>query len=294
MTSPDPMTRDELLEMAPLDALGLLDDYDAAIFHRAFHHASAAVQAEIRALQAELAIDPSFLSAEEPRATLRAKVLARVTDEIDETAEQLQSLATIGGAAASAAGRARSAVREQGSTDEAMAVLVQEIRARANAPVRDRSTPYWRAASFFLAASLVVSLYFLTRTMRHAETVAQLAQNQVNSEELRELVPDLTDFAYRASIIRGMTAVGGAANAAATIYIDEANGRAFLLAHGLNDAKGPFTLRAVDDRGEAVSLGEFSAKEPVAGLLVAQLPDDILSRTLELVGADGTVLLRSA
>jgi hypothetical protein len=287
MTSPDPMTRDELLEMAPLDALGLLDDYDAALFHRAFHHAPATVQAEIRSIQAEISVDPSFLAVDEPRPSLKAKVLARVADEIDESAEQLKPLATIG----SAAHASRSAATRD---DSAMAVLVEEIRARTIAPSRDRSTPYWRAASFFLAASLVVSLYFLTRTMRHAETVAQLAQNQVINEELRQLVPDLTDFAYRDSVIRGLSSVSSSANAAATLYIDRANGRAFLLALGLNESKGPFTLRAVDERGNATVIATFSAKEPVAGYLASHLPDDILSRKLEVLDADGAVILRTA
>ncbi len=57
MTSPEPMTRQELLELAALDALGLLDRYEAALYTRSFHHASAPVQDEIVRLQAEIASD---------------------------------------------------------------------------------------------------------------------------------------------------------------------------------------------------------------------------------------------
>ncbi len=55
MTSPAPMSREELLELAALDALGLLDEYEAALYTRSFHHAPAAVQDEIKDLQATFA-----------------------------------------------------------------------------------------------------------------------------------------------------------------------------------------------------------------------------------------------
>ena len=45
------MTREELLELAALDAFGLLDDYEAALFTRSFHHAPVAVQDEIRSTE---------------------------------------------------------------------------------------------------------------------------------------------------------------------------------------------------------------------------------------------------
>ena len=36
------MTTTELLELAALDALGLLDEYESAFYSRSFHHARAA------------------------------------------------------------------------------------------------------------------------------------------------------------------------------------------------------------------------------------------------------------
>ena len=66
MTSQTLLSREELLELAALDAFGLLDEYEAAIFSRSFHHAPAAVQDEVRQLQAEIAADPSLLPAVDP------------------------------------------------------------------------------------------------------------------------------------------------------------------------------------------------------------------------------------
>ena len=82
MTSPEPMTRQELLELAALDALGLLDRYEAALYTRSFHHASAPVQDEIVRLQAEIASDESLLPLDKPEGSLRERVLRKVAEAI--------------------------------------------------------------------------------------------------------------------------------------------------------------------------------------------------------------------
>ncbi|MCP4007434.1 MAG: hypothetical protein GY725_24900 [bacterium] len=96
MTSPTPMAREDLLELAPLDALGMLDDYESALFTRSFHHAPAAVQDEIKELQAKVASNPVLLPKIEPPARLRERVLMRVDRAIEEGGAELRPLATIG------------------------------------------------------------------------------------------------------------------------------------------------------------------------------------------------------
>ena len=44
MTSVEPMTPRQLLELASLDALGLLDDIESTAYTRSFHDAPATVQ----------------------------------------------------------------------------------------------------------------------------------------------------------------------------------------------------------------------------------------------------------
>ena len=96
MTSPEPMTRQELLELAALDALGLLDRYEAALYTRSFHHASAPVQDEIVRLQAEIASDETLLPVDEPDGSLRERVLRKVAEAIEAEASEFAPLATIG------------------------------------------------------------------------------------------------------------------------------------------------------------------------------------------------------
>ncbi len=96
MTSPAPMSREELLELAALDALGLLDEYEAALYTRSFHHAPAAVQDEIKDLQAAYSADPTFLPDVEPASTGRVRVLGAVRRAIEQESLELAPLAMIG------------------------------------------------------------------------------------------------------------------------------------------------------------------------------------------------------
>ena len=77
------MTREQLLELAALDALGLLDEYEAALYNRSFHDAPAAVQEEIQRLQALVANDETLRVDEEPDPSLRARVLTAVAKAIE-------------------------------------------------------------------------------------------------------------------------------------------------------------------------------------------------------------------
>lgn len=333
MTSPDPMSREELLELAPLDAFGFLDEVESAMFNRAFHHAPASVQAEVRALQAQLAEQASFLSDEDPRPILRQKVIVRVAEEIEDAAERLKPLATIGssltgslagsvagslagssvgsamqvaGTVLAAGAAAATPVRRAGADsidlrqgddrdggDDSMRELVAEIRARAALAERDRSTPYWRAAAFFLAAGLVASLYFLGSTMRTAEEIARQASNRVISEQLREAVPDLTDFIFRDSLHRTLASADMAVDATATLIINPETRETLLMGFGLDPNRGPYILRSVDDQGNATVVSTFEADGPVS-YAIASVPADFASRKFELLDGSGKVILRSA
>ncbi len=318
MTSPDPMSREELLELAPLDAFGFLDEVESAMFNRAFHHAPASVQAEVRALQAQLAEQASFLSDEDPRPILRQKVIVRVAEEIEDAAERLKPLATIGSSLAGVVAGSSTAVQVSGTLlagsparrgngdgletrplddrdggDDSMRELVAEIRARAALAERDRSTPYWRAAAFFLAAGLVASLYFLGSTMRTAEEIARQASNRVISEQLREAVPDLTDFIFRDSLHRTLASADMAVDATATLIINPETRETLLMGFGLDPNRGPYILRSVDDQGNATVVSTFEADGPVS-YAIASVPADFASRKFELLDGSGKVILRSA
>ncbi|MFA6046633.1 MAG: hypothetical protein WC718_16735 [Phycisphaerales bacterium] len=76
------MTLKDLLEQAHLDALGMLDEQEAAAFEAAFRAASPAVKAQIREDQARWASQQIMLSDETPSADLRARVVAAIDREV--------------------------------------------------------------------------------------------------------------------------------------------------------------------------------------------------------------------
>ncbi|MBI1191056.1 MAG: hypothetical protein GC200_10300 [Tepidisphaera sp.] len=72
------MTLKDLLEQAHLDALGMLDEQEAAAFEAAFNAATPAVKAHIREEQARWAAQQVLLSSDTPSPALRARVLGAV------------------------------------------------------------------------------------------------------------------------------------------------------------------------------------------------------------------------
>lgn len=135
MTSPEPMTREELLELAALDAFALLDDYESALFTRSFHHAPAAVQDEIQEIQAAFASEAALLPDAEPTPDLRQQVLDAVAKAVESEAVGFSPLAMIG--------RTRPAEKETAG----------RIGLGSSAQI-------WRAAAFVLAGVVLVSAYF--------------------------------------------------------------------------------------------------------------------------------------
>ena len=149
MTAATSMTIKELLELAALDAFGLLDEYEGALYTESFHHAPATVQDDIKRLQAQIASDESLLPIDEPDPALRDRVLAAVAKAIEADSSKLAPLATIG-------------------------------RPRRTAPetaqrVLSASGQFWRAASFVLAGTLLATAYLWSDSYRASQQIATLA-----------------------------------------------------------------------------------------------------------------------
>lgn len=80
------MKTHELIEMAGLDAMGLLDDDERDAFDLAFRGAPPAVQAMVRREQARIARDESLLPQVDPPMGLKARVLAAWRDAVQAVA----------------------------------------------------------------------------------------------------------------------------------------------------------------------------------------------------------------
>ncbi len=88
------MKTHELLELASLDALGLLDDHEREAFEKAFGAAPPPVQAQIRREQARISRADQYLPEVEAPVSLRAKVLAAVHQAMEAVTGARRSAAS--------------------------------------------------------------------------------------------------------------------------------------------------------------------------------------------------------
>ena len=307
MHGSDEMNRDELLELAPLDALGLLDEVEAAMFHRAFHQASPSVQAEVIELQAHFATSDHFLAGEEPRPILRRKVLLSLEEAFDESAENLRPIAQIGvQVGAPMGGRAAvlpPAVQDRDPPSDvrdpdqiaAFRALMEEFAER-NARAAARTTPFWRAAAIVLAAGLVVSLYVLRQTSENAGKIYELVISQGIEQQIGELVPSLPAYSSPGDRTYAMEPVSpkDAGLASAVVFVDSARGQVVVTAFGLGRfAPDSYSLRAVDRDGNSHEVARLEGDRFLAGA-VGTFAMDFRPVRFELVGPNGVAFAADA
>ena len=143
------MKTQELLELAALDALGLLDEAERDAFDVAFRAAPPALQAQIRREQTRIAGDDSLLPKVEPPLGLKARVVAAWREAVDAVSHRSPGRRFVG----------------------ALTVM----------PSRGVS-PLWRAGAIGCAAASVV-LAVAMSTIRGLADEAQIAANSINAAE---------------------------------------------------------------------------------------------------------------
>lgn len=277
MTTVSPMTRNELIELAALDAFGLLDEYEAALYTRSFHHAPATVQDEILEVQAKIVADPEMLPVDLPPDDLRQKVLDRVAVAVDAESPDFAPLATIG--------RSRS-LRSGGSS--------------VDSPVRHRavvSRQFWRAAVFVLAASLVVVGYYSVETISQAQRISLLALYDLNSEQLEQLLGGTTvgDILFDPAMQHvALLPTDEDANYHATVLTIEGSATGVLLIKGLPSGSD-YELSVRDAAGALHTVKTFESLQRRGGIEFTLASNITLGANVSWeIHRDGELLLASA
>jgi hypothetical protein len=283
----------DLRAQAMLDALGMLDEVDAAQFDRAFRDAPPSVQSELRVLQAEVASDPAFLSAsdEVPAADLKVRTLARVMTEVERQEADFAPIAHIGRTATRGTRRSVGSIDANDLVQQAMDLAV----ARADSDRFARSSRVWRAAAFALMAALVAALVFQVTTQRLAARVTDFALGAASPRQIFDSFghPGALARMERATSLRGAAGVEGKGGTL-TLAVDAEAGKVLAVGFGLK-VGGQYTLRLRSEGGATRNLVTFVAQRsawsvefPAGGDLVR----DLGSGTLELVDERGEVVLR--
>jgi hypothetical protein len=272
------MTREELLELAALDAFGMLDDYEAALFTRSFHHAPAPVQDEIKEIQASFAGDPALLPDVEPTAEQRGRVLAAVARAIESESVELAPLAMIGGSP-----------RNRGT--------------RATRQASVLSSPFWRAAAFILAAGNLVFAYFCVQLYQDQVQLAEAIIERDTIDGAKALIGGdfYEDFVGNPNCKVVVLSPIGGRPISATVYlkpVTTASGEAeyalFLKTEGLPETT-PFTLTARQGTEVELTHQFTTAVAAISGKrideVVAVVGLAATRMTWEITDATGTVLL---
>ncbi|HRP63877.1 MAG TPA: hypothetical protein PK400_11325 [Phycisphaerales bacterium] len=245
MTAPNPMTRKEMLELAALDVLGLLDEYEAALYTRSFHQAPASVQDEIVQLQAEIAEDPALLSDENPDATLRDRVLDYVSRAMEQ---ELAPIATIGH-------------RRQEPVEQ------RDVIARIGFA---GSGLGWRVATFALCGVVLVFIYFLSVSIQQQHELTKLALDNNTSTQIEQILGrTFKDYFFDDTTHRfNLKPSASSDSARAVLLVAEDFGRAMLITEELPEGTGPMELTVRDANGTVHVVARFEGRRRLASIEV--------------------------
>jgi hypothetical protein len=275
------LRREELIEQAALEALGLLDERETEVFERAFEDAPENIQEQIRRIQAETVTDVAMLSGEEPPAGLRGKVLAAVVDAVEDEARELQPIASIG-VRARRPGRAA-------STE--VAVAVRDEREVLRLRAAQRHLLVWRAASIALAASLLTTMFWSGMYRLERYSIQQVADNGATLRQLEEQFGIKFAAEMRnSSFVRPVQAK--MANASGTLMLQESSATGFLMVFGLTHNQA-YTVRVLDAAtGSVAFTGKIIGGD---GITVARIDGfdrgSLAGKRIELLDAKGELVL---
>lgn len=173
----EPISVDELRDLAILETLGLLEEVDEAKFERAFAGLSPDQQAELLDLQSAVAVEIAAAGDEEPDRALRYKVLARLASEIDQDASACGPIASIGERVRAIGSDARTTTGlAPAEADANLMIVVRRMR---------RSSMIWRAATFVLGSSLIALVVIQQQTTNLSSRLLDLADNNISLKELQ-------------------------------------------------------------------------------------------------------------
>jgi len=216
------MTDRELLELASLDAMGLLDDDERRAFDEALRRASPAMQEHVRQEQRRLTALDGELPDVSPPASLRQRVLAAVRE-----------------AMRSAPGRRR------------VAGVVGRV-APAEWTVRRNVSPLWRAACIgFATATVVLMAAGFQMRDSYEQALVAFRDREIADLITQQLGPGFVDkLLSPASTKVSFRPTDQAFSGKAAILVDPESQTAFLVCKDLPVLEGSYRLVMVGQNGQ--------------------------------------------
>jgi len=228
----------QLIELAVLDAHGLLEPIESDLFNRSFHDAPVAIQDEIIQMQRDIALDESLLPNETPRASLKKDVLHVVAEAADQEAKRLAPLALIGARASAIQGKLGSS----------------------------KQTYIWRTAALVLFGVAVVLGIMAFESNKRANRVAQIAMNVNTTSTIAEVVgPEFRSFIDNPYChVTRLEREDGDNDGYLRVAINEKFGGGYVVGLDLKDGE-EIILQGTTPEGKVIELARISAGAPIVG-----------------------------
>jgi len=265
------MPPNELAEMALLDAFGLLDAAEQMRFEQAFLAVSPDVQAEVRRVQSEIAMDEALLPQCEPPAELKARVLERIRSAM--------SMDTAGMLGVDELPFQRDTIGQIGSGSRVMG-----------------SVWTWRMAALVLLGVCLTLVVMANTSQRHFDRMFEEAirlhtDREIESTLGAEFQPYM-DLMRRSTARQQYVAIDGG-QGLIRISIDEASGDIFLLAMDLDSQDGTCSFTITDTNGNELASVDIRTDRYLDGVSLSVDPSFLAGAHFELRDADNRVIASS-
>ena len=228
----------QLIELAVLDAHGLLDPIESDVFTRSFHDAPASIQDEIIQMQRDFALDDSLLPSDVPNPALKKRVLQAVAEAADQEARRLAPLALIGARASAMRGKL-------GTT---------------------KQTYFWRTAALILFGVAVVLGIMAVESNQRATRVAQVAMNLDATSTITDVVgADFKSFLDNPYChVTRLERENGNNDGYLRIAVNEQFGGGYVI--GLDLLEGEeIIIQGTTAKGKVIELARITADGPIVG-----------------------------
>lgn len=281
------MSREELIELAGLDALGLLDPDELESFEAAFRRASAPLREELRDVQSQVVALGELLAETEPAAELRERTLAQLDQCIEQVPTPTLKRRVLG-------------TIERFVEEDLHGSMQYPIAGAAVLPGRGdwierfaagRVSPLWRIAALVLLTATIGLGWFGVDAYSNAMRIADAMSHNRTEEILRFWFKQLPeDYWFNPeSRITAFSAADQGFKGRANLAVINSQDRGFLAAINMPEFDQPYRLKmGFDEPSTARTVAEFYSKDGTCSVPISLGSMDVTGAKWWVMGPSAT------
>jgi len=281
------MSREQLIELAGLDALGLLDPDELESFEAAFRRASAPLREELRTVQSQVVALGDMLTGSEPAAELRERTLAQVDRHIEQVPAPTLKRRVLG-------------TIERFVEDDLEGSMQFPQGGAGGFPARGdwierfaagRVSPMWRIAALVLLTATIALGWFGVDAYSNAMRIADAMSHNRTDEILRIWFKQAPEDYWFNPESRTMAFSVGEQHfkGRAMLTVINSQDRGFLAAINIPASHDPYRLMmGFDDPSGARKVAEFYSKDGMCAVPISLGSMDVTGAKWWIMGPSAT------